>query len=254
MSTLELLARVTVEHRQKHKPLRNILIMDDCIVVSNLSKTVQAPEGPLTILQDIELNVKPGEALVITGESGSGKTTLLGLMAGLDTATQGEVILLGEKLSDKNEEQRAAIRKGQVGFVFQSFHLVTGASALQNVMLPLELSGRPEAGQLAEKVLHSVGLSHRLNTPVEHLSGGEQQRVAIARAYAVEPIILFADEPTGNLDSRTGLQISELLFDLRDQAGTSLILVTHEERMTERANRQIKMNQGRIIDKLQLQS
>ncbi len=156
--------------------------MDDCIVVSNLTKTVQAPEGPLTILQDVGLNVKPGEALVITGESGSGKTTLLGLMAGLDIATQGEVVLLGENLSDKNEEQRAAIRKGQVGFVFQSFHLVTGATALQNVMLPLELSGQQNVLLLAEQVLNSVGLSHRLNTPVEHLSGGEQQRVAIARA------------------------------------------------------------------------
>ena len=226
--------------------------MDDCIVVSNLSKTVQAPEGPLTILQDIELKVKPGEALVITGESGSGKTTLLGLMAGLDIATQGEVNLLGENLSDKNEEQRAAIRKGQVGFVFQSFHLVTGATALQNVMLPLELSGKQNALQLAEQVLKQVGLDHRLNTPVEHLSGGEQQRVAIARAYAVEPAILFADEPTGNLDTRTGLQISELLFDLRDQAGTTLILVTHEERLTERADRQVKMSQGSITDNINL--
>jgi len=224
--------------------------MDDCIVVSNLTKTVLAPEGPLTILQDVGLNVKPGEALVITGESGSGKTTLLGLMAGLDMATQGEVVLLGENLSDKNEEQRAAIRKGHVGFVFQSFHLVTGATALQNVMLPLELSGQQNVLSLAKQVLNSVGLSHRLNTPVEHLSGGEQQRVAIARAYAIEPSILFADEPTGNLDTRTGIQISELLFDLRDQAGTALILVTHEERLTERADRQIKMSQGRITDNI----
>jgi len=159
-------------------------------------------------------------------------------------------VLLGENLSNKNEEQRAAIRKGHVGFVFQSFHLVTGATALQNVMLPLELSGQQNVLLLAEQVLSSVGLGHRLNTPVEHLSGGEQQRVAIARAYAVEPAILFADEPTGNLDTRTGLQISELLFDLRDQAGTALILVTHEERLTERAERQIKMSQGRITDNI----
>ncbi len=184
---------------------------------------------------------------MITGESGSGKTTLLGLMAGLDIATRGEVVLLGETLSDKNEEQRAAIRNGRVGFVFQSFHLVSGATALQNVMLPLELAGRQKASQIAEQVLVNVGLSHRLNTAVELLSGGEQQRVAIARAYAVEPVILFADEPTGNLDTRTGIQISELLFDLRDQSGTSLILVTHEERLTERADRQIKMDQGRIV-------
>jgi len=221
--------------------------MDDCIVVSNLTKTVQAPEGRLTILQDITLKVKSGEALVITGESGSGKTTLMGLMAGLDKATSGEVILLGETLTDKNEEQRAAIRQGRVGFVFQSFHLVTGASALQNVMLPLELSGRAQASQRAEQVLLSVGLGHRLHTAVEHLSGGEQQRVAIARAYAVEPAILFADEPTGNLDTRTGQQITDLLFSLRDQFGTSLILVTHEERLAERGDRQIKMSQGRIL-------
>ncbi len=221
--------------------------MDDCIVVSSLSKTVQAPEGPLTILQHIDLNVKPGEALVITGESGSGKTTLLGLMAGLDIATSGEVVLLGESLSDKNEEQRAAIRSGKVGFVFQSFHLVTGATALQNVMLPLELSGQQHAYQQAEQVLLDVGLGNRLQTTVENLSGGEQQRVAIARAYAVKPAILFADEPTGNLDTRTGLQISQLLFDLRDKAGTSLILVTHEERLAERGDRQIKMAQGNII-------
>ncbi len=228
--------------------MSNNFKMDDCIVVSNLTKIVQAPEGPLTILQDIELNVKSGEALVITGASGSGKTTLLGLMAGLDKATRGEVILLGENLTDKNEEQRAALRNGRVGFVFQSFHLVSGATALQNVMLPLELSGRQQAGQTAEQVLKNVGLSHRLNTPVEHLSGGEQQRVAIARAYAVEPVILFADEPTGNLDSRTGMQISELLFDLRDQSGTSLVLVTHEGRLTERADRQIKMDLGQIVN------
>ncbi len=250
MSILELPARVAVETKLVIKIVSKSKKMDDCIVVSNLTKTVQAPEGPLTILQDVGFNVKPGEALVITGESGSGKTTLLGLMAGLDIATQGEVVLLGENLSNKNEEQRAAIRKGHVGFVFQSFHLVTGATALQNVMLPLELSGQQNVLLLAEQVLSSVGLGHRLNTPVEHLSGGEQQRVAIARAYAVEPAILFADEPTGNLDTRTGLQISELLFDLRDQAGTALILVTHEERLTERAERQIKMSQGRITDNI----
>ncbi len=161
--------------------------MEDCIAVSNLSKTVKAPEGQLTILQDINLKVKRGEALVISGESGSGKTTLLGMMAGLDTADQGEVILLGQSLGDKNEEQRAGIRNGKVGFVFQSFHLVTGATAMQNVMLPLELSGSDAAEQRALQVLQEVGLEHRLHTPVERLSGGEQQRVAIARAYAVNP-------------------------------------------------------------------
>ena len=230
--------------------------MEECIVVTNLSKTVQAPEGPLAIVQDIELKVKCGEALVITGESGSGKTTLLGLMAGLDSIDQGEVTLLGETLVDKTEEQRAAVRNGRVGFVFQSFHLVTGATALQNVMLPLELSSsnhnRQNAKALAEEVLKQVGLAQRMNTQVERLSGGEQQRVAIARAYAVKPSVLFADEPTGNLDSKTGDQISELLFDLRDQQGTTLVLVTHEERLAGRADRQIKMHQGKIIEQISL--
>lgn len=220
--------------------------MEDCIAVSNLSKTVKAPEGQLTILQDINLKVKRGEALVISGESGSGKTTLLGMMAGLDTADQGEVILLGQSLGDKNEEQRAGIRNGKVGFVFQSFHLVTGATAMQNVMLPLELSGSDAAEQRALQVLQEVGLEHRLHTPVERLSGGEQQRVAIARAYAVNPEILFADEPTGNLDSKTGQQIIDLLFNLRDSSGTSLVLVTHEQRLASRGDRQIRMLAGRI--------
>ena len=225
--------------------------MDDCISVSNLTKTVKAPEGSLTILQNINLNVKQGEALVITGESGSGKTTLLGLMAGLDSADHGEVVLLGQSLSGKNEEQRAAIRNGQVGFIFQSFHLVTGATALQNVMLPMELAGRKQALQQAEKVLRQVGLGNRMNTPVERLSGGEQQRVAIARAYVVEPTVLFADEPTGNLDTQTGQQIIDLLFALRDQAGTSLVLVTHEQRLAERGDREIQMARGQILDSLQ---
>lgn len=202
----------------------------------------------MTILQDISLDVKSGEAVVITGESGSGKTTLLGLMAGLDVADQGEVTLLGQTLSDKSEEQRAAIRNGEVGFVFQSFHLVTGASAMHNVMLPLELSGQSGAQARASEVLQAVGLGHRLDTPVERLSGGEQQRVAIARAYAVNPRILFADEPTGNLDTQTGQQIIDLLFDLRDQSGTSLVLVTHEQRLAERGDREIRMSAGRILD------
>lgn len=221
--------------------------LTECIIVSNVGKKVKAPEGDLTILQDINLNVKSGEALVITGESGSGKTTLLGLMAGLDSPDQGEITLLGETLASKNEEQRAKIRNGRVGFVFQSFHLVTGASALQNVMLPLELSGQDKAQQKAEQVLRDVGLEYRMHTAVEKLSGGEQQRVAIARAYAVEPEILFADEPTGNLDTQTGAQIIDLLFKLRDQKGASLVLVTHEQRLAERGDREIKMAKGNLV-------
>ena len=222
--------------------------MDDCIVVSNLEKTVSAASGPLTILQHIELNVKHGEALVISGESGSGKTTLLGLMAGLDSPSKGEIELLGQTLSDKSQEQRAAIRNGRVGFVFQSFHLVSGASALHNVMLPLELSGKADARKIAKQTLQRVGLGERLHTMVELLSGGEQQRVAIARAYAVQPQILFADEPTGNLDTHTGASIIDLLFELRDQFGASLILVTHEQRLAQRGDRQIVMAQGRIVE------
>jgi len=220
--------------------------MDNCIVVTSLSKSVNEASGPLTILQDINLNVKRGEALVIAGESGSGKTTLLGLMAGLDSLERGEITLLGETLSDKNEEQRAAIRKGRVGFVFQSFHLVSGASALQNVLLPMELAGMDDSHQRARQVLVDVGLEKRLDTPVERLSGGEQQRVAIARAYAIEPEILFADEPTGNLDSKTGAQITDLLFDLRDRTGASLVLVTHEERLAERGDRLVRLREGRM--------
>jgi putative ABC transport system ATP-binding protein len=222
--------------------------MDDCIVVSNLVKTVASAEGRLTILQHIELKVKQGEALVISGESGSGKTTLLGLMAGLDSPDSGEITLLGQTLSDKSQEQRAAIRNGRVGFVFQSFHLVTGASALHNVMLPLELSGKTNARAIAEQALQRVGLSKRLNTMVELLSGGEQQRVAIARAWAVQPRVLFADEPTGNLDTQTGASIIDLLFELRDQSGASLVLVTHEQRLAQRGDREIVMAQGRILE------
>jgi putative ABC transport system ATP-binding protein len=220
--------------------------MENCIVVTNLTKSVVEASGPLTILQDINFNVKRGEAVVISGESGSGKTTLLGLMAGLDSLEQGEIHLLGQTLSDKNEEQRAAIRKGRVGFVFQAFHLVSGATALHNVLLPLELAGASDGARRARQVLADVGLEKRLDTPVERLSGGEQQRVAIARAYAIEPEILFADEPTGNLDSKTGAQITDLLFDLRDRTGASLVLVTHEERLAERGDRLVRLKAGRI--------
>jgi len=171
-----------------------------CIALNQVGKTVDTPEGRLDILDDISLDVKYQEAVVVKGASGSGKTTLLGLMAGLDQASRGDVILFGHNLTHKNEEQRASIRAGEVGFVFQSFHLVQGATAMQNVMLPLELSGVSEAHSLAQESLQEVGLQSKRDTLVEHLSGGEQQRVAIARAYATQPRVLFADEPTGNLD------------------------------------------------------
>ncbi len=184
---------------------------------------------------------------MIKGASGSGKTTLLGLMAGLDQASSGDVILFGENLTHLNEEQRSSIRAGKVGFVFQSFHLVQGATAAQNVMLPLELSGMDDAQQRAIASLQQVGLETKTDTLVEHLSGGEQQRVAIARAYATSPKVLFADEPTGNLDAVTGRQITDLMFHLRDQSGTTLVLVTHEQELLERGDRQILIESGKLL-------
>jgi putative ABC transport system ATP-binding protein len=218
-----------------------------CIALNQVAKTVDTPEGKLDILDNISLEVEYQEAVVIKGASGSGKTTLLGLMAGLDQASSGDIFLLGQNLMQKNEEQRAAIRAGQVGFVFQSFHLVQGASAVQNVMLPLELSGIGDAQTRALASLQQVGLESRSDTLVEHLSGGEQQRVAIARAYATRPRILFADEPTGNLDATTGRQIADLMFALRDQSGTTLVLVTHEVELLERGDRQILIESGRLV-------
>ena len=218
-----------------------------CIALNQVGKTVDTPEGKLDILNNISLDVKYQEAVVIKGASGSGKTTLLGLMAGLDQSSSGEVVLLGQNLADKDEEQRSSIRAGKVGFVFQSFHLVQGANALQNVMLPLELSATENASQLAETSLQQVGLEAKAHTLVDHLSGGEQQRVAIARAFATRPVVLFADEPTGNLDAATGRQIADLMFHLRDQSGTTLVLVTHEEELLERGDRQILMESGRLL-------
>ena len=211
-----------------------------------MGKSVDTPDGKLDILKNISLDVKYQEAVVIKGASGSGKTTLLGLMAGLDQASSGDVFLFGENLTGKSEEQRSSIRAGRVGFVFQSFHLVQGANALQNVMLPLELAGIADAQQLAVTSLNQVGLENKTSTLVEHLSGGEQQRVAIARAFAVKPTVLFADEPTGNLDAATGRQIADLMFHLRDQSGTTLVLVTHEGELLERGDRQILIESGRL--------
>lgn len=217
-----------------------------CISVQEVTKTVDTPDGALDILQNISFNVEYQEALVIKGASGSGKTTLLGLMAGLDHITSGEINLLGQQLGDKTEEQRSSIRAGKVGFVFQSFQLVQGATALQNVMLPLELGGEKNAIEIALNSLQQVGLETKKDTLIDLLSGGEQQRVSIARAYAVRPKILFADEPTGNLDAKTGHQIADLMFHLRDQSGTTLILVTHEMELARRGDRQILIESGRL--------
>ena len=217
-----------------------------CISVQEVTKTVDTPDGALDILQNISLKVRYQEALVIKGASGSGKTTLLGLMAGLDNISSGEIILFGQPIADRTEEQRSGIRAGKVGFVFQSFQLVQGATALQNVMLPLELGGEKNAAEIALASLQQVGLETKKDILVDLLSGGEQQRVSIARAYAVKPQILFADEPTGNLDAKTGHQIADLMFHLRDQSGTTLILVTHEAGLAKRGDRQVLLESGRL--------
>ncbi|WP_441294566.1 ABC transporter ATP-binding protein [Gilvimarinus algae] len=214
---------------------------------AQLGKTVTTAAGDLTILKDINLSVAKGESLAITGASGSGKSTLLGLLAGLDVPTTGRVELAGINLGELDEEGRARVRAEHVGFVFQSFQLLPGLTALENVMLPLELVGDAKARQRASEYLERVGLAARLGHYPPQLSGGEQQRVAIARAFACEPDILFADEPTGNLDSSTGHTINDLLFGLNEEAGTTLVLITHEERLANRCARQLQLAGGELM-------
>lgn len=211
-----------------------------------LGKDVNGPGGQLTILRDCDLSVRAGEAVAILGASGSGKSTLLGLLAGLDTATAGEVWLCGQRLDALDEDGRAALRNGRVGFVFQSFQLLPTLSALENVMLPLELAGCDEASRRATDALERVGLTERAGHFPRQLSGGEQQRVAIARAFAPAPTILFADEPTGNLDLETGEHIIDLLLALRHEAGAALVLVTHDAKLAERCDRRLGMRGGRL--------
>lgn len=208
---------------------------EDCILsCQHVGFQVMAPEGQLEILNDISFDLKSGETLAIVGASGSGKTTLLGLLAGLDRPSEGEVFLTGQALSLLDEDERAVLRQDQVGFVFQSFHLLPTLTALDNVMLALEIANHPEPKKRATEALKMVGLSHRLKHYPRQLSGGEQQRVAIARAFANGPAILFADEPTGNLDRTTGTVIADLLFDLNHQANTALVLVTHDPELAKR--------------------
>lgn len=214
----------------------------------SLGKRVPSPEGQLIILDDINLQVAPGESLAIVGASGSGKSTLLGLMAGLDTASDGSIVLDGHDLGTLDEDGRAALRASRVGFVFQSFQLLPSLTALENVMLPLELASRPDPRRGAQVILDRVGLGDRLHHYPKQLSGGEQQRVAIARAYAGEPMILFADEPTGNLDRKTGERVGELLFTLNHEHGTTLVLVTHDARLAERCDRIVELDGGRIVN------
>ncbi|MET0085678.1 MAG: ATP-binding cassette domain-containing protein [Sedimenticola sp.] len=200
----------------------------------------------LTILEDIDLTLHRGEASAILGSSGSGKSTLLGLLAGLDEASSGEIRLFGQSLSEMNEDARAELRAGRVGFVFQSFQLLPGMTALENVMLPLELARHNDPGSQARETLEMVGLSQRIHHYPSQLSGGEQQRVAIARAFAAQPALLFADEPTGSLDSATGGLISELLFELRSNTGTALLLVTHDEQLARRCDNRVRLEAGRL--------
>ena len=214
----------------------------------HLNKVVPSTEGELAILHDLSLELDKGDSLAIVGSSGSGKSTLLGLLAGLDLPSSGEIELAGHALHSLDEDSRARVRAEQVGFVFQSFQLLDNLNALENVMLPLELEGRSDARQRATDLLQRVGLGQRCSHSPRQLSGGEQQRVALARAFAAEPTILFADEPTGNLDSHTGERISDLLFELNQERGTTLVLVTHDERLAQRCRRLIRLEAGHLVD------
>ncbi|MCU7946966.1 MAG: ATP-binding cassette domain-containing protein [Candidatus Thiodiazotropha sp. (ex Cardiolucina cf. quadrata)] len=216
------------------------------VTASGLMKFVETTEGRLDILQQIDLQVSSGEAVAILGASGSGKSTLLGLLAGLDEASAGEVRLFDTPLSSLDEDGRAALRAGKVGFVFQSFQLLSGMTALENVMLPLELAGHKSPEQAAKEALSQAGLAKRLHHYPSQLSGGEQQRVALARAFAPSPKILFADEPTANLDAHTGERVAELLFRLQEQSNTVLILVTHDEMLARGCDRRLYLREGRL--------
>jgi putative ABC transport system ATP-binding protein len=214
----------------------------------NLGKSVDTVDGRLTILEGIDMHVDAGEALAVLGASGSGKSTLLGLLAGLDQPSSGEVRLFGTSLMPLDEDGRAALRSGRVGFVFQSFQLLPGMTALENVMLPLELAGHESPETAAAHALDEAGLGRRFHHYPAQLSGGEQQRVAVARAFAPGPDVLFADEPTANLDARTGERVADLLFDLRRRAGAVLVLVTHDAALARRCDRRLYLHDGRLAD------
>jgi putative ABC transport system ATP-binding protein len=229
--------------------LRSMNPAIDALIVkaAGLSKVVPNGASTLAILHEIDLEVMAGEAVAILGASGSGKSTLLGLLAGLDTPSDGSVHLDGADLFALDEDGRAALRAKLLGFVFQSFQLLPALNALENVMLPLELAGGADAAQLAARMLERVGLGERLGHYPKHLSGGEQQRVALARAFVMQPKLLLADEPTGNLDPATGAAIIDLMFALNAAAGTTLVLVTHDDAIARRCQRQIRLVGGRIV-------
>jgi len=213
-----------------------------------LGKQVTTREGVLTLLDDINFQIDAGTSVAVLGASGSGKTTLLGLLAGLDSPTRGDIIMDGRNLNDFDEDGRAQIRAELVGFVFQNFQLLFGMTALENVMLPLELAQAPHPRRTAEELLGRVGLGERIHHYPNQLSGGEQQRCAIARAFATQPRCLFADEPTGNLDSETGRRIIELLFELNSEHGTTLIMATHDDHLSRLCDRRLRLDAGRLVD------
>ncbi len=217
------------------------------IRTKNLTKRVALADGEISILEGIDLEIKAGQSVAIVGPSGSGKSTLLGLMAGLDSPSDGEVWLNGNSLTTLDEDQRAALRGQNVGFVFQSFQLLPGLTALENVMLPMELAGERDVAARARDYLQRVGLAARTGHYPRQLSGGEQQRVALARAFASQPRVLFADEPTGNLDAQTGNRINELLFEMNAQSDTTLVLVTHEPSLAARCQRVLALEAGRLV-------
>jgi len=217
------------------------------LTAEKVGKQVSSPEGNLTILSDVSFSIQAGESVAVVGASGAGKSTLLALLAGLDLPTEGSIWLNGADLTKLDEDGRAAIRAANVGFVFQSFHLVPSLNALENVMLPLELAGVDDPRKSAVDILREVGLAERGRHYPSQLSGGEKQRVAIARAFATEPAVLFADEPTGNLDSRTGDVVMQLMFDLNRNSSTTLILVTHDKSIAERCEREITLESGRLV-------
>jgi len=221
---------------------------DTVLSAEGLGKQVNSPEGTLAILADVTLAVRRGESIAVVGASGAGKSTLLTLLAGLDEPTSGRVWLAGQELTALDEDGRAALRARHVGFVFQSFHLVPALTALENVMLPLELAGRADARRAALDVLERVGLAERVGHYPRQLSGGEQQRVAIARAFVAGPDVLFADEPTGNLDTGTGGRIMDLLFGLNAAGRTTLVLVTHDRSIAARCARLVRLDAGRMVD------
>jgi len=217
------------------------------LATREVSKRVSSPEGTLTILSAVSFTIQRGDSVAIVGPSGAGKSTLLALLAGLDLPSEGRIWLDGQELSALDEDGRAQVRAASVGFVFQSFHLVPSLNALENVMLPLELAGHGQPRRKAHEILETVGLKARTGHYPAQLSGGEKQRVAIARAFATEPAVLFADEPTGNLDARTGDNIVNVMFELNQNSSTTLVLVTHDRQLAERCDREIRLDAGRLV-------